>query len=926
MHRQEGAARGCLPYAFCPQLMRKSVRIRFDQKQCLVVKLRILRFLIIEESPLETIEPSLFGPFPALKQFQIAARISAIASDAFTSVEMLTHLSVDNNRLNAIPKAALRPLRSLETLSISNNRLRALVNGDEFLNLAHLRSLSLSGNSIHTLHPATFASLGELRSLNASWNHLASLDAKVFQSLAQLEVLDLSYNYLSERNPATYLHGLKALRELNLGGNLFATLRGSTFGALRTLERLDLSDNFLKSLPTRIFTTNRKLTELNLDGNLLETIPVDVFVGLDGLHVLNLRYNRLTHLAQGTFRDQPLFTELSLEGNRIDAFGATVLKSSDVMLQNNRLPALGKVSPVNATAIRNLFLYGNEIRSIEQDAFEVLVRLEAVYLDHNHIEELSPMLFHTNHHLHHVTLAHNRLTVLRTNTFAGLRRLHSVDLSSNRLAVIEPATFHGSPVEYLNLNGNRLKTLDDWALSGTQLLYLHVDSNAIASPLSVQTLDRLMELSAANNHITDELCTALRGGNFSQLTAINLANNSLTAVGSSGCLDHLTSNANSDPVTASVAFNSLTAVPVLAAGRRLHSLDLSGNALVDLSFQGYETTSVLSLRETSLRELRAESFAFLQHPTTLAVSSSVLETVEEQTFHGLKLERVELNDSPLRTLPASLLKGQTSLRVISLSNNELSTLPSEFFAECTLLEELDLSKNALDVPDPAWFLGLERLKSIDLQANGITQLPSDLLSPEHTIEVLSLAANALDSLSGAVFLADVPIRTLNLSTNRLAAIDILHRNDFITRLDVSGNRLKRLLLRPNYRVLIANANRLTSLDWEETDPAASFTLEHLELADNQLHQLDPRLFRVRSISTIDASENRLDDVPFAVLHRAKLLTTLIVSRNNIRTLPQEGVPLFKLALLDLAENPLEELPEPFLQSCVVTNLIVHVAK
>uniref|UniRef100_A0A182NJP3 Chaoptin n=1 Tax=Anopheles dirus TaxID=7168 RepID=A0A182NJP3_9DIPT len=845
------------------------------------------------------------------------------------AVETLTHLSVDNNRLTAVPTEALGTLRSLEAFSIGSNRLRALSDGDEFANLPHLRSLTLSGNLIHTLHPATFASLGELRSLNASWNCLASLSAGVFQSLERLEVLDLSYNYLKLLN-ATLLQRLSALRELHLGGNLLETLRANTFVAHRALERLDLSDNFLKTLPVRLLTANRKLLELNLAGNLLETVPVDVFAGLERLHLLNLRHNRLTRLAEGTFRDQPLFTQLSLEGNRIGRLEATVLKSSDVTLQNNRLKSLEKVRPANATLIHNLFLYGNEIGTIEQDVFEVLVRLEAVYLDYNRIEELSPMLFHANQHLHHVTLAHNRLTVLRTNTFAGLSHLHSVDLSYNLLSVIEPATFHRSPVVYLNLNGNRLKSLDDWALSGTRLLYLHVDSNEIVSVRYDGLLNGLVELSAADNHIAawDELCTTARGSNAtSHLTAINLANNSLTVAGSSGCLDHLTANANLDPVTVNVAFNKLSELPVLAAGRGVHRLDLSGNALTDLCFRAaHQETGALILRETSLRVLRAECFERLPQLATLVVSSSVLETVEERTLHRLKLERMELTDSPLGALPESLFKGQTRLSAISLSNIELSTLPSKFFADCVRLEDIDLSRNALETVDRAWFLGLEHLNSIDMQGNRITQLPPDLLSPEQTLELLSLAGNALKSLSGAFFLADVPIRTLNLSANRLEEIDILQRNDFVTRLDVAGNQLDRLILRPNYRVLIANSNRIASLDWDESDPESAFDLEHLELTDNQLHRLDPRLFQVRSIGVINVSENRLDHVPFEVLHRAKLLTSLIVSRNNIRTLSRDRVQAFKLALLDLAENPLDELPERLMQSCVVTNLIVNVAK
>uniref|UniRef100_A0A182P7Q6 Uncharacterized protein n=1 Tax=Anopheles epiroticus TaxID=199890 RepID=A0A182P7Q6_9DIPT len=590
-----------------------------------------------------------------------------------------------------------------------------------------------------------------------------------------------------------------------LAGNLFESLHPYTFAPLRHL-----------------------LVELTLEGNLLDTVPRDLFAGLSHLQVLNLRNNRLTKLAESTFRDQARFTLLALEGNRIEPFQRGFLKSEDVLLQNNRLPSLRKLSAVNVTLVRRLFLYGNEIASIEQDVFEALPKLETLYLDYNRISELSAMLFHTNHRLQHVTLAHNRLVVLRTNTFAGLGRLHSVDLSHNLLVALEESVFHGSPVEYLNLNGNRLQTLDDWTFAGTNLLYLHVDSNAIGG-LQRQAhggqsvLDGLLELSAANNHIArwQELCAR----NFSRLTAINLANNSLPSMDEAGCWRR---NENSDRVTINVAFNKVSLVPEFAGWIQL--LDLSGNNVQDLG-DGHQ-------------------------------------------FQGL--------------------------------------------------ESIDLSQNSLQTADTAWFQALEHLKVLNLEGNSISQLPSDLLSPDHSLELLSLAGNALDTISDAVFLADVPIKALNLSNNHLHDTAILRRNDFITELDVSGNRLERLLLRPNYRTLLANANRITTLEWDVLPGTMFSSLQQLHLADNQLDHLDQRLFQMSALSELDVSENRLDTFPFDQLYRLKRLVALIISRNNIRTLPAGDVQKFKLDRLDLSENPLEQVPERFLSSCVINDLIVHV--
>uniref|UniRef100_A0A182Y272 Uncharacterized protein n=1 Tax=Anopheles stephensi TaxID=30069 RepID=A0A182Y272_ANOST len=764
-----------------------------------------------------------------------------------------------------------------------------------------------------------------------SSNRLTSFDGSALPTDSQLEVFDLSYNYISQLNGSVF-YSLSALRELSLAGNLLETLPATTFAVLRQLERLDLSDNFFKSLPSRLFTSNRKLVELSLSENRLEHLPVDLFGGLRHLELLNLRNNRLTKLPAEAFRDQPLFTQLCLEGNRIVTLHAGFLKSSDVQLQNNRIVALGKLSTTittNSTPVERLYLYGNEIATIEQSVFEGLPKLETIYLDYNRITELSPMLFHTNHALQHVTLSHNRLSVLRTNTFSGLGRLHSVDLSHNRLSALEPAIFHRSPVEYLNLNGNQLQTLDDWAFSGTNLLYLHLDANGIGSLAPLGTLlDGLVELSAASNRIASwqELCAR----NFSRLTAINLANNSLPSMVDGGCLERFLPRSSPDPVTVSVAANKLSEVPVLAGPIR--GLDLSGNSVSDLGdgyqFRWYQQTEALMLRDTQLRTLRSTSFTFLPHLTQLELSSSVLEHIEEDALHRVKLQRLEISNSPLRTLSTLLLKGQTNLSHVSFANNELSYLAPNFFTECARLEEVNLSLNVLEIVHPDWFLGLEYLHSVNLEGNRIAQLPPDLFSTEHSLQHLSLAGNALRSITDAVFLADVPIKALNLSNNHhLQDIDILERNEFITRLDVSGNRLKRLTVRPNYRTLLANSNQITSLVLDRV-AESKFDLEHLQLADNLLEQLDRQIFELRTIRLLNVSENRLDAFPFELVHWLKQLRTLTVSRNNIRTLPPlHEAARFKLETLDLSENPFEEpLAESFLSACVVENLIVTVTE
>uniref|UniRef100_A0A182WL17 Uncharacterized protein n=1 Tax=Anopheles minimus TaxID=112268 RepID=A0A182WL17_9DIPT len=882
-----------------------------------------LRF---DEDTIELFDASAFQFFPNLKTVKISQNLRSLQGNVFEWAKTLTQVLLDDNLLTAVPKKAISVLPSLKTLSFSNNRLEALGDGDEFSGLYRLRVIMFERNFISALHPLTFASLRELKELYFNENRLTSLDGLVLPSEDQLEILDLSFNYLKHVNESVFAR-LRGLRELSLAGNLFETLRASSFAELHALERLDLGKNFIKTLPPKLFLSNRKLLELHLVDNLIEKLPVDVFGGLKSLVILNLEDNLLTQVPEETFRDQPEFEELMLARNRIASFERGFLKCSDVMLQNNRLPDLRTASfAPNVTLVKRVFLHGNEIATIEQSAFEGLPKMQNIYLDHNRIAELSPMLFHTNLNLEQVTLSHNRLSVLRTNTFSGLPRLHQVDLSHNQLSAIEPAVFHHSPVEYVHLNGNQLKTLSDWVFSGTTVLYLHLDSNELESlDTDGGSLDGLKTLSATSNRIVSwqDFCSE----NFTHLSTIDMTNNSLTSI-EGGCLDHRypRRNLGADSVSVQVSFNKLSQIPALAG--RIELLELNGNNVTDLDdgsvFQSYERIEELQLRNTSLRSLRTESFTHLQHLTRLVVGSSVLEHIDEDVLHGLKLQLLVITNSPLQTLPPLLLKGQAAVSDISLASNQLTHLPSSFFADCQSLFDIDLSHNKLETLDPLWFQSLNSLKWIYLDDNRITQLPPHLLSPHQSFMWLSLSSNALRSIANATFLAHVSIYDLILSDNHLEDIDILHRNDFIHELDVSGNRLKRLLVRPNHRVLKANSNQITSLQWESD---SKFRLYNLHLAGNRLEQVDPQIFNVPTLKELDVSENRLNTFPFELVHKLQQLESLIVSRNNIRTLPPMGTAnRFKLETLDLSENPLEEQPNNFLASCVIQNLTITVAK
>ena len=109
--------------------------------------------LIIEDGALELVDPALFESFPNLTHLQLSPRVRNIRPNAFASLKALTNLNLDNNLFATVPREALSTLSTLKTLSIANNLLESLDDGDVFLSLARLQSLSLGSNLIHQLHP-----------------------------------------------------------------------------------------------------------------------------------------------------------------------------------------------------------------------------------------------------------------------------------------------------------------------------------------------------------------------------------------------------------------------------------------------------------------------------------------------------------------------------------------------------------------------------------------------------------------------------------------------------------------------------------------------------------------------------------------------------------------------------------------------------
>ena len=270
-------------------------------------------------------------------------------------------------------------------------------------------------------------------------------------------------------------------------GNALSTLPEGVFGELSSLTWLDLGSNALTALPEEIFSGLANLETLWLNGNSLTELPEAVFQDLSRLVDLNLGFNSLTALPEGVFDGLSALQRLQLhENSLLELPGGLFLEASDpealipiggpsraarlesLWLQGNRLSALPEDAFLGLGNLRVLLLNRNSLMALPEGVFGELSHLEALFLSDNSIASLPEGIFQGLSRLEQLELDRNRLTLLPEAVFSGLIHLEWLDLSANSLSALPPEIFQGlRQLEELRLDGNRLAALPPGVLDDT---------------------------------------------------------------------------------------------------------------------------------------------------------------------------------------------------------------------------------------------------------------------------------------------------------------------------------------------------------------------------------------------------------------------------------------------------------------------------
>ena len=236
----------------------------------------------------------------------------------------LTTLDLSFNHIKRIPSDALKLLRRLKSLSLTGNQIRT-VHKYDFMNLNHLEVLSLDKNPITVIEDEAFRGttllllvldrvnlslglqgiptthLSSLKSLSIASSGLREIPEGWFTGLPALTSVNLDDNYIQEI-PDTAFQGLQnTLETLEINGNKLKRLPRAALRMLPMLESLEASNNRLRRLYPRSFNESSRLERLDLSHNAIKDISHAAFEGMKNIRTIDLRSNQLITLYEDTF-------------------------------------------------------------------------------------------------------------------------------------------------------------------------------------------------------------------------------------------------------------------------------------------------------------------------------------------------------------------------------------------------------------------------------------------------------------------------------------------------------------------------------------------------------------------------------------------------------------------------------------------------
>ncbi|XP_053750009.1 leucine-rich repeat-containing protein 40 isoform X3 [Panthera pardus] len=453
-------------------------------------------------------------------------------------------------------------------------------------------------------------------------------------------------------------------------------------------------------------------------------------------------------------------------------------------------------------------------------------------------------------------ISNNKLQSL-TDDLRLLPALTVLDIHDNQLTSLPSAIRELENLQKLNVSHNKLQILPEEITNLRNLKGLYLQHNELTCiPEGFEQLFNLEDLDLSNNRLTTvpaSFCS------LSSLVRLNLSSNQLKSLPAeiSGMkrLKHLDCNSN---------FLE-TVPPELANMESLELLYLRRNKLRFLpEFPSCRLLKELHVGENQIEMLGPEHLKHLNSILVLDLRDNKLKSVPDEITLLQSLERLDLSNNDISSLPCSL--GKLHLKFLALEGNPLRTIRREIINKGTQ-EVLKYLRSKIKDDEPS-------------QSDPVTEtamtLPSESRVNVHTIvtlKILDYSDKQTTLIPDEVFDAVKSniVTSVNFSKNQLC--EIPKRNNFLNSLPEEMESLIRL------QTINLSFNRFKIL------PEVLYhipTLETILISNNQVGSVDPQKMKaMEKLITLDLQNNDLLQIP-PELGNCVNLRTLLLDGNPFR--------------------------------------------
>ncbi|KAI5629472.1 toll-like receptor 5b precursor [Silurus asotus] len=503
-----------------------------------------------------------------------------LRNNAFSGLSNLTELNLAYNTDLQVDPGAFIGLFNLQILILSECKLQdSILSGDYLRPLVSLEKLSLSGNNIRRIRPASFfANMSKLHTVDISNNWINSFceeDLFHFQGkqfnlfkLHNIKMFDMNPYWDSWRKCGNPFKNM-SMKVLDLSLNSFSVdMAVLFFKAIRGTKMYILILNYSGSMGKGVWYNNMKDPDRNTFKDLAES----------GIKALDLSKARIFALKNSVFSHMPDLIEISLADNVINQIERDAFNGLD--------------------NLRMLNLSNNLLDKIDSETFNHLRNLETLDLSNNNIKTLMSESFQGLNNLVNLFLSENSLQFL--NNLANLPSLQVLFLDNNKISSLYGLSSQTRNIAIINLNYNRLNNADSFYtilvefpnikqidLGRNTLSWCFQTNHPVSSLNKVIYLD--LKMTALQNLWSQEECLDMFD-HLHQLQMLFLKSNFLRSL-PENIFKGLTSLHFLD-----LSGNDLTYIPNGIFPNSLRTLNLASNQLGSVDSQAFSTLTTISLR------------------------------------------------------------------------------------------------------------------------------------------------------------------------------------------------------------------------------------------------------------------------------------------------------------------------------------------